>query len=243
MMAGAETGAAAAAPNIAAPTVGLAKVAIGNNQTEHGFGLLPTAWTGKPDFFSQNMVADQRVLRLLGLFGESGAVLGNLCEFEWDVGKGPLFVHTDPGPQWNSIVMSPKHQNALLSAVCAEPKHAFDLCDDDDDDDRRVPVTTKKQRAAKDLLALQAGANSSTADTASGGGGGGGDVGRSERAAKRNRTDEDAAQMRAAVEAADAADMEEAIQASQEGEGSGGSSGGSGGGPHSIKFRQGHSTG
>ena len=180
------------------------KVSIGNMQTQHGFELLPATWVGKPDFFSQGTVVNQSVLRRLGLFGESGAVLAKLYEFEWCVGDGPLFLHMVQGPEWTSLVMSDQQVAALLFA---DPEHAIDLCDEHDDD-TPVSVSSKKQRAAKELLALQAGADASTADTTGGGGGGGGDGGRPGRAAKRNKSgDEDTAQARAfwAAEAADPA--------------------------------------
>ena len=83
-------------PNIAPAAARLAKVAIGNMQTKHGFELLPATWVGKPDFFSQGTVVNQSVLRRLGLFGESGAVLAKLYEFEWCVGDGPLFFGLGP---------------------------------------------------------------------------------------------------------------------------------------------------
>ena len=119
-------------PNIAPAAAGLAKVAIGNMQTEHGFELLPATWEGKPDFFSHGTVVNQSVLRRLGLFGESGgtAVLAKLSEFEWCVGQGLLFSHKDLGLEWKSLVMSEQQVRALLSA---DPKHAIDLCEDHDE--------------------------------------------------------------------------------------------------------------
>ena len=66
-------------------SAGLAKVAIGNMQTQHGFELLLVAWEGKPDFYSQGMVVNHQVFMQLGLFGESGVVLAKLYEFEWCV--------------------------------------------------------------------------------------------------------------------------------------------------------------
>ena len=125
-----------------------------------------------------------RVSRRLGLFGESGAVLAKLYEFEWCVGDGPLFLHMVQGPEWTSLVMSEQQESALLFA---DPKHAIDLCDEHDDD-TPGSVSSKKQTAAKELLALKAAADGSTADAAGGGGGGGGgDVDRSERAANSDR--------------------------------------------------------
>ena len=125
------------------------------------------------------------------MFGESGAALGKLYEFEWCVGDGPLFLHMVQGPEWTSLVMSDQQVAALLFA---DPKYPIDLSAEHDDD-TPVYVSSKKQRAAKKLLALQAGADASTADTAGGGGGGGGgDGGRPGRAAKRNTSgDEDTA--------------------------------------------------
>ena len=117
-------------PNIAPTAAGLAKVAIGNMQTEHGFELLPAAWEGKPDFFSHGTVVNESVVRRLGLFGESGAVLGKLCEFEWCVGQGPLFSHKDLGLEWKSIEML----SAAPTRVVVRGKPAIDLCDDHDDD-------------------------------------------------------------------------------------------------------------
>ena len=117
-------------PNIALAVASLAKVAIGNMQTEHGFELLPAAWEGRLDFFSHGTIVNQSVLRRLGLFGESGAVLAKLSEFEWCVGDRPLFSHKDPGPEWKSLVMSKQQVRALLSA---DPKHAIDLCEDHDE--------------------------------------------------------------------------------------------------------------
>ena len=103
-------------PNIAPAAAGLLKVSIGNMQTQHGFELLPATWEGKPDFFSEGTIVNQSVLRRLGLFGESGAVLAKLSEFVWCVGDGPLFSHKDLGPEWKSIVMSPQHLHALKTA-------------------------------------------------------------------------------------------------------------------------------
>ena len=94
---------AAAAPaqavsRIASPPAGLTGVSVGNNQNYHGLSLLPATWQGRPNFFDGLTDADADLLRLLGPFGDTGAVLGRFLAFEWRVGDGPLFRHTSMGP-------------------------------------------------------------------------------------------------------------------------------------------------
>ena len=101
-------------PNIAPAAAGLFKVTIGYMQGQYGIDLLPATWEGKPDFFSEGTIVNQSVLRRLGLFGESGAVLAKLYEFEWCVGDGPLFLHMVQGPEWTSLVMSEQQESALF---------------------------------------------------------------------------------------------------------------------------------
>ena len=79
--AAAAAAAAQAVPRIACPPAGLTGVSVGNNQNNHGLALLPPTWPGRPNFFDRLTDADAEVLRLLGPFGDTGAVLGRLSAF------------------------------------------------------------------------------------------------------------------------------------------------------------------
>ena len=52
-------------PNIAPAAAGLFKVTIGYMQGQYGIDLLPATWVGKPDFFSEETIVNQSVLRRL----------------------------------------------------------------------------------------------------------------------------------------------------------------------------------
>ena len=183
--AAAAAAAAQAVPRIACPPAGLTGVSVGNNQNNHGLALLPPTWAGRPNFFDRLTDADAEVLRLLGPFGDTGAVLGRLSAFQWRVGDGPLFRDTSVGPQWHSATLAPERAAALVAAAAS----ATSL--DSDDDEVDGSATTKKQLAANSILALGEGASggggSATADRTAGPREAG-DDGRTDRAAKRSRT-------------------------------------------------------
>eukprot|EP01050_Picozoa_sp_SAG11_P016107 SAG11_NODE_2158_length_3731_cov_3.221641_4_plen_123_part_00 len=99
-------------PRIVAPTAGLTGVTVGLMTSTHGLALLPQDWVGKPNFFSTESEADSGLLRLLDPFCDEASF--PLCDesfrfdaFQWSVGDGPLFVHKSPGPQWQSMTLSP----------------------------------------------------------------------------------------------------------------------------------------
>ena len=105
-------------PFIAAPRAGLTSKPVGNMSSDVGLQTLPQTWAGYPNYFDETTAVDHDVLQLLNPFGDSGAVLDNLCDFSWTVAQGPLFQSSNAaGPQWTCMLMWPEEQARLVHGI------------------------------------------------------------------------------------------------------------------------------